>query len=177
MGKLVKYNKYVESASTITPDEINERIKEIITNVIKTKYYFDMLKDSADYVFKLIHNQLPKNYNAFINEVDTRDNILSELLDDLLSTVETTSMIDDIDDIVKNLSLIEEYTKDNMDTILSGKLKHVDEYDDDDDDDGDINGEVDEVEYEEEEDDDIPSNNKKDNDEMDQLKPKNNPKK
>lgn len=117
--------------------EINEKIKEIVSNVIKCKQYFELLQDTAEHVYTMLEKQLPPNSDAFISTLQGKDSLLSELMEALVDILDNSSTLTELDEITMNIRNLDKYTEDNMDAILSGKMDLLDDDDDLDGDDDD----------------------------------------
>lgn len=158
--KLKSFESYMGAGDDVEPvnnkldsDLIKSRIKTILEGVIETKMYFQMLKDSAENCYQMIQEAIPVNSHAFANELYERNEFLAELLDEMLTTLNGSSMIDDVDEIIENIDRIETLTEDNWDNVLSGE-NGGSLLDDDDDDEYDSFEEEDEGEEQ-----DIPEKN------------------
>ncbi len=119
----------------VSDEVINNKIKEVVANILKTKEYFMLLQDTAEHVYEMIEKQIPPNVDAFSNSLNDKDEMLGGLVDDLLDLLDNSNTLTELDEIVMVLRNIDQYTEDNMDNILKG-LGDDDEDDDDDDDDG-----------------------------------------
>lgn len=128
------YEKTGDSVPKISEQEINERIKEIIENINKATHYFSLLKDTADYVYDMLSKQIPQNAEAFLSSVQDRDEVLTNLLEDLIGCLDESSALNEIDEISSTLNNIKSYTEDSIDQILAGKFKNEEEQDYEDDD-------------------------------------------
>lgn len=116
----------------VSDEVINNKIKEVVANILKTKEYFMLLQDTAEHVYKMIEKQIPSNVNAFSNSLNEKNKMLGELVDDLLDLLDNSNTLVELNEIVMVLRNIDQYTEDNMDNILKGL---GDDDDDDDDDD------------------------------------------
>lgn len=105
--------------NTPSREQINAMIKEIILNVIKTKKYVKMLRDTTDHVHELVLKQYPDKCKGFIDEVDKRDSMLSELLDLIYVTFINSEALEELEEVIGNIEQIEQYTKNNLDGILN----------------------------------------------------------
>lgn len=145
------YDRTNEAANktAISGAEINERIKEVIDNILKARQYFMMLQDTVEHVYNILEKQIPPNKEAFIDTLQKKDQLLSDLIEDLVDTLEASTVLSEIEDINLNLKNLESYTDSNIDEILAGRIKISNNEEEDKDDD-----EFEDDEEEEEEDDD-----------------------
>jgi hypothetical protein len=103
-------------------NEIDEKIKIAIDNIVKMKVYFKMLRDTTSHVYLKLMEQYPKNNTAFVDTVMKKDFILGELVDRIYDTVAESDTMKTIEDIINLLEQIEIYTgQGNIDRILSGE--------------------------------------------------------
>jgi hypothetical protein len=148
--KLKSFESYMGAGDDVQPvnstpsdNEIKDSIKSILEAVIETKTYFQMLKDSAENCYVMLHDAFPKNTHAFANELYERNGFLAELVDEIMTVVEGSSMIEDMSEIIENIEKIETLTEDNWNNVLSGENGEMvtddeddDSFIDDDDDEG-----------------------------------------
>lgn len=121
------FENYMDSNNNINShdeQEINQKIKDIISNIIKTKKYFMMLQNTVEHVYNMLNNQFPSNIESFMNTVNEKDELLSEILEDLSNTIKTSMVLDEINEINEILDNIDNYTDGNLDLILTGQIKH-----------------------------------------------------
>ena len=71
-----------------TIKEINDKIKEIIANVLKAKQYFMLLQDTADNVYKMLENALPPNAADFLSTLMDKDDVLASVFEDILTIID-----------------------------------------------------------------------------------------
>ena len=129
MEKLLKYKIFETYEKTggdppakkVSDKEINDKIKEIIANVLKAKQYFMLLQDTADNVYKMLENALPPNAADFLSTLMDKDDVLASVFEDILTILEEQDGITEIDELCASLKNLEQYTEGNMDNILSGK--------------------------------------------------------
>ena len=136
--KLKTFENYEKTGDSppISDDEINTKIKEVISNMLKAKLYFEMLQDTVNHVYEMLEKQIPPNKVAFQNTISSKDSVLAGILEDLIEIFENQDAVTEVDEIVSILRNLDEYTADNMDNILSGEEEEEDD-DDDEGDDGD----------------------------------------
>jgi hypothetical protein len=116
-------------------DEINNRIKEIITNILKTKQYIMLLQDTAENVFEMLEKQIPPNKEAFVNTLYEKDQFLAELVEQVCDMLDNSNTLQELDEMVMTIKNLDQYTDDNMDDILSGNAALLDDdYEDEDED-------------------------------------------
>jgi len=168
MEKLLKYKTFekielpplkahIPNQDDITPEELNNKIKAIVANVLKMKIHVKLLQDTAEQVFNMVKKQIPPNVDAFLETIEEKDDMLHSLMEDLTNILDTSTALVEIDEMVMTLNNLEEYTEGNMDDILAGLASDSD--DDDDDDEGDESDLLDTDEGSEEDipdDDDMP---------------------
>ena len=131
MKKLKAFENYEKTGNIEkepTDAEISEKIKIILNNIIKSKQYVKMLKDTTEHVFQMIYKNYPKNINSFISEIYKRDDLLAENVELIIDLLQDSTAIDEIDEIIGYIEQIEKYTNgDNMDIILNKIKKNNDE--------------------------------------------------
>jgi len=132
MKTLKKFESFGPSNNTPSKEEINEKIKVIINNIIKCEKYFMMLKDTTEHVYESLINVYPKKVQPFINDIYSRDDMLGEFIDLLNDHVNNSEALSEIDEIILTIDNIKNYTDGNLDVILNQDAT------DDDDDDNDI---------------------------------------
>ncbi len=104
---------------------INNRIKEVIDNILKVKTYFMLLQDTTEQVYEMIEEQIPGNKQAFVDTLFGKNQLLGDLLEDIIDLVENSTVLEDIMMMTDNLENLEKYTEDNMDNLLNGKKSLV----------------------------------------------------
>ena len=135
--KLKTFENYEKTGASkqnvpeISEEELNSKIKDIISNVLKAKQYVEMLYDSAENVLDMIGKQIPPNAEDFIDTLYQKNDMLASLMEDLIGIINDQEIILNLKDMVETLENIKDYTEGNMDDILSGEAK-----DEDDDDEG-----------------------------------------
>ncbi len=112
-----------QNVPEISEEELNSKIKDIISNVLKTKQYVEMLYDSVENVLDMVSKQIPPNAEDFIDTLYQKNDMLASLMEDLIGIVDDQEIIINLKDMVETLENIENYTEGNMDDILSGKSK------------------------------------------------------
>ena len=140
MIKLKTFENYertgdIPKQKPISDEEINNKIKEVISNILKAKLYFEMLQDTVTHVYDMLEKQIPPNKVAFQNTINDKDPLLAGILEDLLEIFENQEAITEVDEIVSILKNLEEYTADNMDNLLSGENDNIDDDDEEEEDD------------------------------------------
>ena len=135
--------------NSFTDEEVNARIKSIITGMIETTQYFKMLKDSTESVFGMIYGIIPENAHGFANELYKKNDFLAELVEEIMTTLGSSSMLDDLEQVVANLQKVHDLTEDNWDNVLSGESEFEEDEDEDEDEDLFIDDDLDEDEGEE----------------------------
>jgi hypothetical protein len=104
-------------------DPINEKIKVIVGNIVKTKVYFKMLRDTTSHVYKNLLAQYPRNVDAFTETVTNKDVILGELVEGVYDIINESDTMKRLEDMIDILEQIETYTgQGNIDRILKGEL-------------------------------------------------------
>jgi len=113
-------------------EEINEKIKVIINNIIKVKTQFKMLKDTTEHVHELMMKQFPKSTQGFIGELESRDDILAEMVETIYDNVHDSEALAELEEIIRTINEMEEYTEDNLDVLLNQEndILEEDDYDD-----------------------------------------------
>ena len=56
MIKLRTFENFSQSPGDISDEELNSKIKEVVSNIVKTRQYFMMLHESAQNVYEMIEN-------------------------------------------------------------------------------------------------------------------------
>lgn len=138
MEKLKTFENYDNTGEDDpTREELNAKIKVILNDIIKTKQYVKMLRDSTEHVFDMINKKYPKNINDFVEELSKRDDMLADMVESIHDQIDESLALDDLDEIIGYIEQIQEYTADdNMDLILNQnssdfKEEDVEEEDDD----------------------------------------------
>lgn len=148
MKKLKTYENYNSRSQDTQDTQVNDRIKEIVDNIVKTKHYFELLQDTTENVFNMFSHQIPANREAFTSTLYQKNDILGELIDTIIEILDNTTILSELDEVVEHLKNLETYTKDNMDNLLSGNSDEndIEEEEDDEEDDEDASvGHVPEV--------------------------------
>jgi hypothetical protein len=123
--------KGVEHPVDPNKEEINEKIKVIINNIIKVKTQFKMLKDTTEHVHELMMKQFPKATQGFIEELNSRDDILADMVETIYDNIHDSEALSEIEEIIKIIDEMQEYTDDNLDAILNQENDfEEDDYDD-----------------------------------------------
>ena len=149
-----KYNNFKKfenysGSKMINDDALKDKAKDIINEIINIKKYFIMLRDSTEHVYSKINKIIPTDSrkDEFVDYIKNKDVFLSNLLSDLFDSMDSEKIMLELSDVIQILNNIENYTDDNMDSILNGENKTKD--DNDGEDDGDDGDDDDEYEIEE----------------------------
>jgi len=121
MIKLRTFENFSQSPGDISDEELNSKIKEVVSNIVKTRQYFMMLHESAQNVYEMIEKVFPGNQEAFMDTLHDKDDLLAGIIGDILDIIGSSEAITEVDEIVAMLNNLHEYTDGNMDNILNGK--------------------------------------------------------
>lgn len=128
--KILKtYENYIDRpGENVSKEQIDNRIKEIISNILKTKKYFIMLQDTTENVYDMLKKQFPPS-DSFFDILSQKNNFLSEAFLDILDILNDSFSVDEISNIVEYLEKLEEYIDGNdIEDVLSGEINIKDDY-------------------------------------------------
>ena len=105
MEKLKTFENYEKTGNPtakpeISDEVVNNKIKEVISNILKTKEYFMLLQDTADHVYDMMKKQIPPNVEAFTNTLSEKDDMLGGLVDELIDLLDNSNTLTELDEIV-----------------------------------------------------------------------------
>lgn len=109
------------------------KAKEIVSNILKTKQYFLLLKDTTEHVYDMIIKQFPPNSDEFITYLDDNLPDLANIVSVLDNTLFQNDAINEIEEIIEILSEIESLNLDEY-VDISGDIKDDEEFEEEDED-------------------------------------------